>query len=180
MLLLAAGRAEEAADALTGAYLPAGDGGPGSLASMQLSLLRAEVELALHHPDSALKLAAGVYQLATAGTQRAYLKLYAARAALDTGKALLLQGDDAHAAAALSEAVALHTELDPAGSNPSFADALIALAECRLDTHRTEEARALAKQAGDIQAANARLGNQFRAPWIRLQERLRDTGLKKR
>lgn len=171
-LLLAEDRPEDAAIALDAAYLPPGDSDPNSLAAMQISLWRSEVELARAHAGASKEIAAKIHALVTTSPQRSYLKLYEARAALDEGKALRALGNYTSAEILLSDAVDLYGSLFDPSSSPTLADALIARAECLIDLHRLNEARSFEARARAIHAANKELGSQYRKPLAALQARL--------
>ena len=140
---------------------------------MQLSLQRAEVELALRHGESARDLAGDVLALVTASPQRTYLKLTEARATLDLGKALHLLGAHALAEPVLRSAVQLYASLYDVAASPTFADALVALSDCLVDLHRIDEARSLADRVSSIQVANTRLGPRYREPIEKLRAHLK-------
>jgi serine/threonine-protein kinase len=171
-LLLATHRVVEADRASQDLYLPPGVNYAGSLPAMEASLLRCEVELALDHAEAARTAAAEVYARVTGSTQRPYLKMLEARAALDEGKALQRLGQHDLAATRLRDAADRATEVYDGGASPVLADTLIALADALIDLHHLDEARTLEARARALHAANKELGPQYRQSLAALSDRL--------
>ena len=117
-------------------YLPPGINDAGSLPAIEVSLLRAEVDLALDRAESARSTAAQVYRVVTASAQRRYLKRIEVRAALDEGRALQRLGQHALAVKRLQDAVDRATEVYDRATSPVLADTLVALADALIDLHR--------------------------------------------
>jgi serine/threonine protein kinase len=94
-----------------------------------------------------------------------------ADAALRLGQALERAGDASQARANIEHAVQLR-ETNDAPASPWLAEARIALANCLIDGGEMKGARMLLAQAASAQAAQAELGEHFKAPLRALQARM--------
>ena len=135
-------------------------------------LMRSEIQLSAGNLTLARKLAKDARTAITGSSNRQYLRLWEARAALIEGKAILLSHDAQEALPLLEAAVSLRTELFDAAS-PALADADIVLSTCYLNLHELKKALALLKKAKAIHAKHAELGQQYRQPLKDLESRLR-------
>jgi serine/threonine-protein kinase len=172
-LLIATGKADEAATALQ--QVPMDSPGPGKMSYVWLdqSLARAEADLACKRPAGAIERARDVRTRIGESGLADYFKRWEAQAALLEGKGLLLEGHVSEALPMLERAVELGGEVYDRDRSPLLAESQIALAWCLAESGRTDGARALLSQAKAIHATHQELGEQFRAPLRALDARLR-------
>jgi tetratricopeptide (TPR) repeat protein len=135
--------------------------------------------LALSHASWLQKDYAGAARLAqqaldhvSGSPARKHFARLEAEAALRLGLAQHYSGQPVVAQAALSQALALRRATE-APNSPWLAQAMIALADCLIDTGARDAARKLAGEARAVHAAYAELGTHFTAPLAALQARLR-------
>jgi thioredoxin-like negative regulator of GroEL len=171
-LLLATGKAEDAMSALRQIPEKADISGKITYSWLNVSLARAEVNLALNRPHAAIDQAALVRKRIVESGLASYFKRWEAQAALLESQGFLLTRNAAGARPLLERAVQLGSEvLDPKHSL-QLADSEIALASCFLDLGHPDQARPLLLQAKAIQATYKDLGDQFKSPLRKLEARL--------
>jgi serine/threonine protein kinase len=150
-LLIATGRAAEAARMLDGFAARAGAGDMSS-ARLPFALSRAGVELARGDYDRAIQMAAEVRSPVENSASRAYLKRYELAAALVEGKALVGAGRAAEALRLLETAAALGAEIYDPETSPDLATVQAALGDCLARLGDVARARAFLTQARRIHA----------------------------
>ena len=139
---------------------------------LNVSLARAEVNLARNRPEAAIDQAALVRKRIIESGLAHYFKYWEAQAALLEGKGLLLSKRAADAQPLLERAVQLGSDvLDPQHSL-QLADSKIVLAFCLLDLGRRDQAQPLLLQAKAIHASYKDLGDQFKSPLRKLEARM--------
>ncbi len=167
--LMATGKADDAARVLQ--EFPLEPAAPGKLSYdwLDISLARAEADLARNRPDAAIEQARAVGSRIETSGLRTYFKRWEAQAALVEGKGLLLMQRAPEALPQLRRAVQLGSEVYDPACSPVLADSQIALATALLTMGRGEEARALLAQAKAIHTTHKDLGEQFRKPLRELE-----------
>ncbi len=171
-LLVATGKAEEAARTLLAFPVKPDADGRLTYPWLSVSVAQADVELEQNRPEEAIRHARQVQSRIDQSGLRAYFKRWTAQAALQEGKGLLLTQRAAEALPLLQRAVQLGPEVYDTSRSPNLADSQIALGICLIDLGRRDEARALLAQAKAIHAAHKDLGEQFRKPLRELEARL--------
>jgi eukaryotic-like serine/threonine-protein kinase len=174
-MLTAMGRGDDALNVLDRFHMEVLDPGHPSRSWAQGLTAKAEAQLTRGQPAVALQLAKQVRDGIAGSESRKYLVLFEASAALIEGKALRAQNLPDDAQPLLKQALALYAGLlDPV--SPVLADAQIALADCLLDLHQVDAAKALLIQAAAIHAAHRELGAHYRAPLHDARLRLKKFG----
>jgi len=168
-LLLATGKAEEAMSALQQIPEKADFSGKITYSWLNVSLARAEVNLARNRPEAAIDQAALVRKRIAESGLAPYFKRWEAQAALLEGRGLLLSKRAADAEPLIERAVQLGSQVLDSQHSLQLADSQIALASCLLDLGRRDQARPLLLQAKAIHASYKDLGEQFKIP-LRLTE----------
>jgi serine/threonine-protein kinase len=171
-LALAQGDAAAARDALQSVAQPP------HAAQLHLRVDETSSRLALSHASWLLQDYAGAAQLAQqalddvrSSPARQHFGRLEAEAALRLGLALHRSGQPARALSALEAALALRKTTE-ASNSPWLAEAMIALADCLIDTGSRDAARKLASEARAVHAGYAQLGKHFTAPLAALQARM--------
>jgi tetratricopeptide (TPR) repeat protein len=131
-------------------------------------LLAAEIDLASGNSASATELTRRVRGKIAASRLDEYLAFYAMRADLIEGRAKLQEHDADVALPLLQRTLSMREQL-LAPASLRIAEAQIALAECDLALGRKAEARSLADAAMAKQAQHPQIGEQYRAPLLRLK-----------
>ncbi len=155
-LLLAMGKAEDAARWMVPASASGAAPGPLSPASLRDASLRAEVAVARRNAGAAVAIAAKLREQVTGSPVRTYLKETEATAALLEGEGYLQLHQPDKALPLLSRAVELRAGFLDAVS-PALGEAYIALANCHAELGHADRASALTAQARTIYAAHKRL-----------------------
>ena len=171
-LLIATGNAEEAARTLRASPVKPDAAGNLTYPWLDVSLARAEVDLALSHPGAAIDQAAMVRKKIEDSGLAPYFKRWAAQAALLEGQGLLLTKRAPEALPSLQRAVQLGSEVYDRDRSLQLADSQIALASCLLDLGQDDQARTLLAQATAIHTTHKDIGDQFKSPRRRLEARL--------
>ena len=171
-LLIATGRAEEAAKMLDGFAARAGSTGNMSSTRLPFALARADTELALGNYDRAIQMAADARNAVENNPSRAYLKRYESVAALTEGKALVGANRAAQALPLLERAAALGAEIYDPETSLELADAQVALGECLARIGNIGRARALLVQAERIHSKYRGIRGQSVRPLRHLEARL--------
>ncbi len=140
---------------------------------LDVSIARAEVDLAQFKPAEAIAQAALVNSQIAGSGVAPYFKRWEAQASLLRGQGLVMTKRASEALPLLRRAVQLGSAVYDPERSPDLADAQIALASCLLDLGQREEARTLAGKAEAIHARHEELGEQFRSPLRKVKERLR-------
>jgi serine/threonine-protein kinase len=171
-LLIATGKAAEAANALRA--IPDAPDPAGKIAYgwLNFSVARAEVELAQARLPAAIERTREVRRRIQASGVGFYFRRWDAEAALDEGKGLLLAGHASEALPVLQQAVQVGSEVFDPDRSLELADSKTALAACLLASGRGAEARALVTQVKAIHAVHPAVGEQFRKPLHDLEARL--------
>jgi serine/threonine-protein kinase len=171
-LLVSAGDAEAAANAIRTyeGSMPKSTGL--SMESLNVALLKSEIALVRGDAAEAVRLAAEVSETLRTGPAASVMGTMVARAALSQGRAALILQRPTEALPLLKQAVELRRELLDAAS-PALADAQVALAMCDLHLGERAQASALFARAKAIQEAHRELSREFRAPLQQLDQRLR-------
>jgi hypothetical protein len=172
-LLVATGKAEEALSALQQIPEKADSGGKITYSWLNVSLARAEVELARGHAAAAIDQAALVRKRIVDSGLARYFKRWEAQALLFEGQGLLLNGHPADALPLLERSIQLGSEVYDPQRSLQIAASQIALATGLLDLERGDRAPALVAQAKAIHATYKDLGEQFRNPLRKLEARIR-------
>ena len=174
-LLLAMGKAEEAARLAPAETASGATSVPLSMASLRDASLRAELAVARRDAQSALAIAAKLREQIEASPVRPFLKEQEANVALLEGKGNLLAHQPEQALRLLTRAAELRTSfLDP--MSPALAEAYVELANCYADLGNFDRAWELQRQASTIYAAHRRLGDQYRMPLRDLSAKLASRG----
>jgi len=160
LLLLATARATEAERVAEEFAVPEARPGGVSEASMQASLLRADIALATGAASVAAELASHVIDELQHNAGRNFFSPYEARATVMKGKALLVSGKYAEALTWLELGVSMSTALLDNSLSPSLADAQTALAGCLRRLGQMNRARQIAGRAHRVVAAHGAIGRQ--------------------
>jgi serine/threonine-protein kinase len=167
--LVATGKADEAAKALQQLPLKSEASDKISYDWLDVSLARAEVELARNLPEAAIEQASEVRNRIAGSGLGTYFKRWQAEAALLEGKGLLLTRHATEALPMLQRAVQIGSDVYDPNRSLELADAQIALAKCLLTLGRRDQARELGALAKAIHATHLDLGEQFRRPLRELE-----------
>ncbi len=170
---MATGKAEEAAKLLTEFPLDPAAQGKLSYDWLDISLARAEANLARNRPQEAIEQARAVQSRIEASGLGPYFKRWEAEAALQEGKALLLSRRPLEALPLLQRAVRLGSDVYDPDRSPRLAASEIALAQDLVALDRRAEALALLARAKAIHATHKDLGEQYRKPLRELEALLR-------
>jgi len=139
---------------------------------LDVSIARADAELACGRPDAAIQQTREVRARIEISGVTPYFKRWEAEAALDEGKGLLLTGRAAEALPPLQRAVLLATEVYDRDHSPELADSQIALGSCLVSLGRRNEARTLLARATAIHRTHRELGEHYRKPLRELENEL--------
>jgi serine/threonine-protein kinase len=167
-LLVAIGKPEEAASLMAHTYgrWPKTN----ALSVTRLRVMRDRAAVALEQPGSggAADIAASVLRELVASPERTNLKNWEADFDLLTGQSLLKRHLPADALPLLTAALNLRSGfLD--SISLGIAEVLVPLGECELQLGDPGRARSFALRAGTILAAHAKVGEQYRVPFNRLE-----------
>jgi tetratricopeptide (TPR) repeat protein len=173
-LLLATGRPNEAAEALAMVSLDQEEAARSSQRWLELSVARAELELANNQYQAAIRLGNDIRNRVKASNLRPYLKQVEAQASKAEGRGLVRIGRAAEALPLLERAIALTEQDYDVKRSPVLADAQVALAECLLNMKQRDRASGLIARARAIQSTHKELGLQYTTPLRSLEMRLRN------
>jgi serine/threonine-protein kinase len=163
-LLVATGKADEAAQALQEFSMGPVVSSKISYAWLDVTLARAEVDVARNRPDMAIEQAREVRRRTEGSGLGTYFKRREAQAALLEGKGLLLTQHAPEALPLLQRGVQLGSNVYDPDRSPILADSQIALARSLLDLGGGDEARGFLARAKAIHATHKDIGDQFRKP----------------
>jgi serine/threonine protein kinase len=171
-LLLATNRADEARRAVQGSATHAAPNHALFNVNLESKVLVAEINLFAGDVPGTLASISELRAQIPADPDRAFYKVWVARADVVEGKAKCMTHDAVKGIALLQRAVAVSRELYDPKSSPAIAEAEIALASCLLDAGRREEAKGYLQHAKAIHASHKELGEQYRKPLRQLTVRL--------
>jgi tetratricopeptide (TPR) repeat protein len=171
-LLLATGKAGEAMSSLQRIPEKTDAGVHLTYSWLNVSLAKAEVDLALGRPVSTIGQASLVRKRIVESGAASYFKRWEAQAGLLEGQGLLLSGRPSDALPLLERSLQLGSEVYDQEHSLQLAASQIALASCLLDLHRGNQAPALAAKAKAIQSTYKDLADSFRTPLRRLEARI--------
>lgn len=163
-LLLATGKAAEAERGIQSFAAQNARPGGASETSMQASLLRADIALAIGSFSAAGESASRVIDELQHSASRNFFSAYEARAAVIKGKALLASGEKKEALTWLERGISMSAAVMDASRSPYLADAEIALATCLSDLRQPDRAKLFAARARAILATHNGIGQQFENP----------------